>query len=142
VNLGVVRLREWAQRLTGVRAEHLRLIAAALDVFEALADAPTATRGELAAVEEALRCSSVPVWSCAGCVLAELAVRHAAAGEAFRDLLASRRAGERFQAISSLTGRMPHELLRELLDRGRGDRSKHVRERARELSARFRLTEP
>jgi hypothetical protein len=140
VNLAVIRLRESAQRLTGVRDEDLRLIAAALDVFEALADAPNTNRGELAAVEDALRCPRVPVWSCAGLVLAELAVRHVAAQEVFRAFLASPRAAERFQAISHLTDRMPRELLEELLNQGLCDRSTHVRERAAELSARFGIT--
>jgi hypothetical protein len=138
MNLGVVRLRESVERSAGrERPDDIRLMSAVIDVLEALVDAPVATRGELAAVEDAMRCPRVAVSSCAGIVLAELATRHAAAQEAFRALLASPRAAERFQAISYVSDRMPRALVEELLGQGLRDRSGQVRERAAELSARF-----
>ena len=140
--MDVAQTREWARSLPRIKDDERRLIFAALDAFEALgAAARQLNREELSAVEEAARSRWVAAWDVGGRALAELACQHVAAQEAFRELVASPASSERFQAISSLSARMPAPLLRELLTRGLNDRSKKVRVRAAMTCDTLRLEE-
>jgi hypothetical protein len=125
--MNLEKTREWVQTQPRIKEEERRLIEAALDSFEVLRRARKISPGQLVAITEAARCRWVAGSDIGGRALAALACKHAAAQQAFRDLVGSRKSHERYQAISRLSERMPKPLLQELLTRGLNDRSKAVR---------------
>ncbi len=125
-----VDLREtriWVQSHPRIKDAKRRVIFAAMDSFEALKGKKEIARDQLETVVAATRCPWLAVWDIGGRLLAELAEKHPAAQEAFRELMTSPKANERFQVIWSLSGRLPGSLLQELLGQALTDRSKRVR---------------
>ncbi|HEY7425636.1 MAG TPA: hypothetical protein VH682_15500 [Gemmataceae bacterium] len=120
--------RNWVQSHPRIKDEEGRVIFTAMDSFEALKQAKVISREKLEPIIAAARCPRRAAWDVGGRLLAELAQTNQAAQEAFRELVASRKASERLQAVLSLSARMPVALLQELLSQTVNDRSKRVRQ--------------
>lgn len=114
-------------RITG---EKRRLCLAALDSYAALTAETSVSRDDLSVIERAARSGKVAPAEIGGRALAALACRHAAAREAFRDLMASGRRDDRLRAVMCLSSWMPVRLVREVLRLGFHDRSEVVRGQA------------
>jgi hypothetical protein len=133
--------RNWVQSNRRIKDEERRIIFTAMDCFEALKQAKVISRQQLEAIVSAARCPWVAVWDIGGGLLAKLAQTSQTAQEAFRELVSSRKASERLQAVLSLSARMPVALLQELLSQTVNDRSKRVRQCTAEMCNRLDLQE-
>jgi hypothetical protein len=134
-------VRNWVRNHPRFKDEQRRVIFAAMDAFEALKPAIEVSRDQLGPIVAAIRCPWEAAWDVRGDLLAELAWKHRAAQDAFRELVASRKALERFRAVLSLSARMPKSLLLELLSHTVNDRSKRVRQWTAEVCGRLMLQE-
>jgi hypothetical protein len=133
--------RTWLQSHPRIKDAERRVIFAAMDCFEALKGKKDVARNQLEPVLAATRCPRPAAWEIGGRLLAALGEKHPAAQEAFRELMASRKADERFQAVLSLSGRLPGSLLQDLLGQALTDRSKRIRSRAAYMSDVLQLRE-
>lgn len=126
--------REHVESDPRMRGDARRVAFAALEALKALRSAKSLAREDLEPIVQAIRCRLQAVREIGCPLLAELARAHAAARDAFRELMTSRKPSERLSAVLGLSRDMPRELLIEILSRGLDDRSKRVREWAAEQS--------
>jgi hypothetical protein len=133
-------LRNWAETNPRLKEER-SVILAAMDAFERLSREATLSGAQLQALVVATRSQRLAACSMGCRLLGNLACRHGAAQEAYREVLTSGRAKVRLWAIFWLHPEMPGPQLQDVLGQGLTDRSKHVRKQAAQKCDQLNLRE-
>ncbi len=131
MTVSVGEYRKWVSKYLK-EPEKRRLANDALDAFERLEKTQNISAEEIRPIVAAAKCRFRQVWDIAADLLTLLSNKHSSAQDAMREMLQSKKVGERFQVIAALNSRVPKSLALELIRKALKDTGNRVREKAAE----------